>query len=94
MVLECFEHSPQKCTKECARETGISRTTVRHIIKTAKLKVFNPKLPHALNEDDPDRRTQYYEWFRNMVQEDEAFVGKVVWSDEAQFKLNGAVNQH
>jgi len=29
-----------------------------------------------------------------MVREDEEFVGKMVWSDEAQFKLNGAVNRH
>ena len=35
------------------------------------------------NEDDPDRRVQYCEWFQNMVREDE-FVGKMVWSDEAQ----------
>jgi len=29
-----------------------------------------------------------------MVREDEEFVGKMVWSDEAQFKLNGTVNRH
>ncbi|KAJ4449679.1 hypothetical protein ANN_01083 [Periplaneta americana] len=59
MVLERFEHSPQKSTKQCAREIGISRTSVRRIIKTAKLKVFIQRLLHALNEDDPDRRMQY-----------------------------------
>lgn len=94
MVLERFEQSPQKSTKQCARETGVSRTSVRRIIKTAKLKVFIPRLLHALNEDDPDRRIQYCKWFRDMVQADEAFVEKVVWSDEAQFKLNGTVNRH
>ena len=92
MVLEHFEHSSQKSTKQCARETGISRTSVLRIIKTAKLKVFIPRLLYALNEDGPDWRMQYCEWFRNMVQQDEAFIGKVVWSDETQFKLNGTVN--
>ena len=29
-----------------------------------------------------------------MVGENEEFVGKMVWSDEARFKLNGTVNQH
>ncbi|KAJ4437251.1 hypothetical protein ANN_17386 [Periplaneta americana] len=53
------EHSPQKSTKQCARETGISRTSVRRIIKTAKLKVFIPRLLDSFNEDDPDRRMQY-----------------------------------
>ena len=37
---------------------------------------------------------QFCEWFQQIVNEDEEFVTKIVWSDEAQFKLNGAVNRH
>ena len=37
---------------------------------------------------------QFCEWFQQMVNEDEDFVTKIVWSDEAQFKLNGTVNRH
>jgi hypothetical protein len=33
---------------------------------------------HAMNEDDPDRRVQYCEWFQHKVQEDGEFVGKIV----------------
>ena len=29
-----------------------------------------------------------------MVREDEEFAGKVIWSDEVQFKMNGTVNRH
>jgi hypothetical protein len=29
-----------------------------------------------------------------MMRDAEAFAGKFVWSDEAQFKLNGTVNRH
>ena len=36
---------------------------------------------------------QFCEWFQRMVNEEE-FVTKIVWSDEAQFKLNGTVNRH
>jgi len=93
-VLEQFTCSPQKSTKQCACETGVSSTSIRHILKTARWKVFIPRLLCALNEDSPDGRVQYCEWFQNMVQEDEKFVGKMVWSDETQFKLNGTVNRH
>ena len=44
-----------------------------------------------MNEDDTDRRHEYCGWFESMMRDD-AFTGKVVWSDEAQFKLNGTVN--
>ena len=56
MVLEQFTRSPQKSTKQCARETGVSRTSIRRILKTARWKVFIPRFLHALKEDDPDRR--------------------------------------
>jgi len=55
--------------------------------------VYIPILLLAMNEDDTDRRLEYCEWFEGMMRHDEAFAGKVVWSDEAQFKLNGTVNR-
>jgi len=56
--------------------------------------MYVPRLLHAINEDDPDLQMQFFEWFQRTVNEDEEFVTKIVWSDEAQFKLNGTVNRH
>jgi len=78
-------HARHGSTKQGARETGVSRTSIRRILKTARWKVFIPRLLRALNKDDPDRRVQFCEWFLNMVREAEEFVGEMVWSDEAQF---------
>ena len=72
----------------------VSSTSVRRILKAIKWKVYIPRLWHAINDDDPDRRMQFCEWFQQMVNEDEEFVMKFVWSDEAQFKLNGTVIRH
>ena len=55
-VLEQFTLSPQKPAKQCARDTGVSRISIRLIFKRARWKVFIPTLLHALNEDDPDWR--------------------------------------
>ena len=93
-VLEKFTRLPQTSTKQCARETRVSRTNTRRILKTARRKIIIPRLLLALNEDDPDRGVQYCEWFQNIVREDEEFVGKMVWSGEAHIKLNGRVNRH
>jgi len=94
MVLERFTTTPRKSATQCARDTGVSSTRVRRILKAFKWKVYIPRLLDAINEDDPDRRMQFCEWFQQMVNEDEEFVTKIVWSDEAQFKLNGTVNRH
>ncbi|PSN44558.1 hypothetical protein C0J52_18379 [Blattella germanica] len=54
LVLEQFTRSSQKSVRQCARETGVSRSSVRRILKTAKWKCYIPRLLHAMNEDDPD----------------------------------------
>jgi len=37
---------------------------------------------------------QFCEWSQQMADEDEEFVTKIVWSDEAQFMINGTANCH
>ena len=82
--LEMFTTSPRNSATQCARETGASSTRVRRILKAFKWKVHIPRLLHAINDDDPDRRMQFCEWFQQMLHEDEEFLTKIVWSDEAQ----------
>jgi hypothetical protein len=36
----------------------------------------------------------FYEWFQHKVHKDEEFVSRIVWSDEAAFKLSGTTNRH
>jgi len=88
IVLKRFTTSPRKSATQCARETGDSSKRVRRILKAFKWKLYIPRILHAINEDDPDRGMLFCEWFQQMVNEDEEFVTKNVWSDEAKFKLN------
>ncbi|GFW31287.1 hypothetical protein TNCV_2578681 [Trichonephila clavipes] len=37
-------------------------------------------LLHTVNEDDPDRRAQFCEWFLAQVENDANFVSRVMWS--------------
>jgi hypothetical protein len=47
-----------------------------------------------VNEASAGLGVQFCEWLQHTVHEDEEFVNKIVWSDEATFKLNGTVNCH
>jgi hypothetical protein len=40
-----------------------------------------------MSEDNPDGRVKFCEWLQRKVHEDEAFMSKIVWSDEATFKM-------
>jgi hypothetical protein len=37
-----------------------------------------------LNEDDPDRKIEFCEWYITQCEEDEQFPYRVCWSDEAK----------
>jgi hypothetical protein len=47
-----------------------------------------------MTEDNPDRRLEFCGWIQRKVGEDAQFLGMIVWTDEATFKLNGTVNWH
>ncbi|CAM4820866.1 unnamed protein product [Rotaria magnacalcarata] len=58
------------------------------------LKLYKPRLLQALNEDDPDRRTEFCEWVLDSFEEDSTLLDRILWTDEAIFKVNGRVNRH
>lgn len=93
-VLETYHRSPRKSVRQASREVGISKTSVQRILKRCHWKSYIPRFVHAINEDDPDRRVEYCEWYLARCVEEAIFPTKIVWSDEATFKLNGSINRH
>jgi hypothetical protein len=64
------------------------------MLKTLHLKPYKPTLLHALNEDDPDRRREFCEWYVILSESDPNFYKTILWCDEASFMLNGRVNKY
>lgn len=93
-VAQSFVQSPSKSTRRASSELGISRTSLRRMMKSVGLKPFRPTLLQGLNEDDPDRRMEFCEWYVIRQEADNNFYKSILWSDEATFKLNGRVNRH
>ncbi|KAG2456425.1 TT30A protein, partial [Polypterus senegalus] len=74
-------------------ESGISRTSLRRILATHKWYPYKLQLLPHLNEDDPDRRTEFAEWAKQKLEQDPQFTQKILFSDEANFYVNGEVNK-
>ncbi|GFT33091.1 uncharacterized protein NPIL_427661 [Nephila pilipes] len=89
-----FQRSPRKSLWQASREVGISKSSAHRIMKRCQWRSYIPRLVRALNDDDPDRRVQYYEWYLERCNENAHFPTKIVWSDEATLKLNGSINRH
>ena len=58
------------------------------------MKPYIPQLIHRLLEDDPDCRLQFCKQLINLYENKPTFLDKIVWTDEATFKLLGQINHH
>ena len=55
---------------------------------------MKPRLLQALHEDDGNRRQEFCELMLEKFNAESDFIDKIIWSDEAMFKLNGHINRH
>lgn len=94
-VATALVETPATSTRVGARDLDLSRTSYRRILRELKFKCYHPRLIHALNEDDFDRRMEFC---TTMLEEYEAndphIFENVLWTDEATFTLSGQVNRH
>jgi len=93
-VRAAFEESPATSLRRASLDLNVSKSSLQRMLKELGFKPYRPQLLHALNEDDPDRRCEFADIFLKLVAEDSSFLDRIVWTDEATFKLNGHVNRH
>jgi hypothetical protein len=73
-------------------ELSLSRTSLQRMMKELALRPYRPRLLHALNEDDPDRRCEFADIFLKLISDENSFIDRVLWIDESIFKLNGHID--
>lgn len=93
-VAESLANSPKKSTRRLSIELGTSHVTVLRALRQLNYRPYRPRLLHGLLEDDPYQRIEFCEQYQAQVQQDESFQDRIIWSDEANFKLNGRINRH
>lgn len=94
LVAQTFVETPSQSAVRASLQLGISDRSLRRMLKKLNYHCYRPRLIHALTEDDPDRRLEFCEWYTGCAEDDAEFYQQILWSDEAQFKLNGRINRH
>ena len=92
-VLEVLTQSPRKSTRRLSVKTGVSQTSITRILKASKWHPYKLQMLHHISEDDPDRRLEFCEWVVCKLNDDENFSNKIMFTDEANFYVNGEVNR-
>ena len=93
-VAELFEDNPTLSLRKAVSATDIARSSLYRIVRSdLKLKPFRLSSMHAIHGDDAQKRLEFCRWFLSEVDEDEGFLDRVMWTDEACFKINGRHNR-
>ncbi|PNF26248.1 hypothetical protein B7P43_G02693 [Cryptotermes secundus] len=93
-IRAAFERSPRKSTNRASRELAIPQSTVWRVL-TVRLhfKPYRLQLVQALTNDDKRKLMEFCDSMLEMM-EDETFISRLIFSDEASFHLSGTVNCH
>lgn len=92
-VLGHFAMDPGMSTRQAAAATGLSRESVRKILKLNKFHPYKLHIVQELGDDDPDRRIEFCELMTQKIVNEPRIVKNICFSDECTFYLNGNVNK-
>ena len=93
-VRESTVRSPKKSIRRRSSELGLTKSTVQRILKQdLNLYPYKLEIKQTLTDRDKEQRFQMCTWFNEMMENDEHWVGKIWFSDEAHFHLDGSVNR-
>jgi hypothetical protein len=93
-VAQALVQSPKKFNQKTSAEFIIPPTSVYRIVKALTLAAYRPHLLQTLTEDDFDRTVEFSEWFLIRCEAEPDFPRRILWTDEASFKLNVRINWH
>ena len=92
-VRDSVGRSPKKSLQRRSQELGISRESLRHILKSdLHLYPYKIQIKQKLTEADMEKRVTMCEWFCDTIEDNPDFLDHVWFSDEAHFLLSGHVN--
>ncbi len=68
-VKSLFSNDSTTSTRRAASELGSSKTSILRILSGLKLRPYHARLVQQVNDDDPDRRTEFCEKILMMAEE-------------------------
>lgn len=94
-ISEYAKAHPTSSCREAAKEIGgVSRSYVWKIWHELGLHPFKPLQVQKLKPGDEENRVDFANHLLDRIDNDARFLQNIIWSDEANFYLNGFVNAH
>jgi len=93
-VREAFQRSPGKSTRRASNDLLVPQSTVVKILhKGLKLCAYKVQVVQSLQPDDGPRRASFVTEILRRIDEDNDYLKRVCFSDEANFHTSRVVNR-
>ena len=92
VVRQSVDMSLGKSIRHRSQQLAIPRSTMQRILKK-DLHAYKLQLTQELKPTDHLKRREFVNWMLGNQKVDGNFSKKIIFSDEAQFQLNGYVNK-
>lgn len=92
-VLAYFEAYPRNSIPAASQDLGISVMSIQRILNSFKMHPYSEIRVQGFHVGDELRRVEFCENALVSLQEDEAFLSKIIWTDESKFNREGIVNR-
>ena len=94
-VRQAFQRSPMKSIRTASRQLELPRSTAHKVLhKNLRLYAYKVQMLQALQPNDMPRRKEFALNMLQRISEDEAFLKRVCFSDEATFHISGKLNKY
>ena len=94
-VRQAFQRFPMKSIRTAARQLKLPRSIVHKVLhKNLRLHAYKVQMLQAIQPNDMPRRKEFAVNMLQRISEDEAFLKRVCFSDEATFHVSGKLNKH
>ena len=94
-VRQAFQRSPMKSIRTADRQLELPRSTVHKVLhKNLRLYACKVQMLQGLQPNDMPRRKEFVVSMLQQISEDEAFLKRVCFSDQATFHVSEKLNKH
>lgn len=93
-ILTAIENDPSTSVRIIAAEENVPKTCVHEILREQQLYPYHYQKVQALAPADPETRLNFCHRIGDIYHENQTFLSRVLFTDEAGFGHDGLINLH
>ena len=91
-VVDAIEHQPETSQRRLSAQFNLSISTINRILHESGFHPYRLRHRHCLNDEDFESRVDFAIEILQLLDQDTDILKRIVFSDEANFHVNGNVN--